>query len=71
MLLLEIIMYLRLNPPYRGMLAIGNRNIFGVSSSVIQGIKIGSGNVIGMGSVVLRKIADNSHMFGNPAKKII
>jgi sugar O-acyltransferase (sialic acid O-acetyltransferase NeuD family) len=54
-----------------GNIGIGDRNLFGVNSSVMQGIKIGSGNVIGIGSVVLRKISDNTHVFGNPAKKII
>jgi sugar O-acyltransferase (sialic acid O-acetyltransferase NeuD family) len=51
--------------------SIGDQNLFGLNSSVKQGIIIGSGNVIGMGSVVLRKISDNTHVFGNPAKKIM
>ena len=35
---------------------------------IIQGIEIGRRAVVGMGSVVLRKVKPNSTVFGNPAK---
>jgi len=45
-------------------------NLFGANSSVIQKVSIGSDNVIGMGSVVLRKVQNNSTLIGIPAEKI-
>ena len=37
---------------------------------ISNGIKIGSHCEIGLGSVILRDVADGSIMLGNPARKI-
>ncbi len=47
-----------------------NMNLFGARCFVAQQLKIGSHITIGAGSVVLRKVKDNSIYLGNPAKKI-
>ena len=48
---------------------IGTLNFFGVSSVVLQGVKIGTGTTIGANSVIMRKTKGNSVYVGNPAKK--
>lgn len=53
-----------------GAVSIGNRNFFGVSSVVLQQIKIGVGVRIGAGSVIMRKPLDNELYFGVPAIKV-
>jgi len=42
----------------------------GPNSSVINGITIGKGSLIGIGSVVIKSVPPNSTVFGNPAKII-
>ena len=52
-----------------GCVTVGNGTHIGTGSSVIQGITIGSNVLIGAGSVVVRGIADNSKVYGVPAKR--
>jgi sugar O-acyltransferase (sialic acid O-acetyltransferase NeuD family) len=47
---------------------IGKSSYLGTNCSIIGDIKIGGGCLIGMGSVVLDSIADNSVVVGSPAR---
>jgi acetyltransferase-like isoleucine patch superfamily enzyme len=49
---------------------IGNKNFFGVRSTVLQGLKIGNDTRIGAGSFIIRKTKDGHTYFGNPAKML-
>jgi sugar O-acyltransferase (sialic acid O-acetyltransferase NeuD family) len=51
-----------------GGVTIGNKNLFGVSSIVLQQLKIDEGVVLSPGSVLLHKPQNNSTYIGNPAK---
>lgn len=55
------------NAVLAGEVTVGNRNFFGVNSSVRERLKIGSMTTIGMGTVVIRDVPDNSVAIGNPA----
>jgi UDP-3-O-[3-hydroxymyristoyl] glucosamine N-acyltransferase len=60
-----------LNPNVQisGEVSIGNKNLFGFNSGISQTRKIGDGNVLGAGSILIRNINDNSTYIGVPAKK--
>jgi len=48
---------------------IGNKAYFGIASTIMTGVKnVGSGALIGAGTVVIKDVGDNSVMVGNPAK---
>jgi len=49
---------------------IGNDCWFGANVTVLPGVSIGNGCVIGAGSVVTKNIPDNSLAFGNPCKVV-
>ena len=49
---------------------IGNDTWIGASSIIKCGVKIGNGSIIAMGSVVVKDVADNEVVGGNPAKFI-
>ena len=49
---------------------IGNLNLFGIGSIVLQNIQIGNNTRIGAGSFVMKKTKDGFLYFGNPAKKV-
>lgn len=49
---------------------VGNSSIMHVRSTLIRHKKIGNNVEVGSGSVVMRNINDNLHVFGNPAKRI-
>ena len=51
-----------------GETTIGDGNLFGVNSIVLQQLKIGSGVRLGAGSVLMHKPKANSLYIGNPAK---
>jgi acetyltransferase EpsM len=48
----------------------GEGVLFGAGSMVYPGKKVGNWAKIGLGSVILRNVADNATMFGNPAQRI-
>ena len=53
-----------------GGVEIGDYNFMGVSSVILQQIKVGSGVRIGAGSIVIRKTQDNNLYIGNPAVRV-
>lgn len=53
-----------------GNVAINDENLFGFNCGVIQGRKIGSMNVIGPGSALIRNIKDNGTYIGIPANRL-
>lgn len=51
-----------------GQVIIGEKSHIGTGTSIIQGIRVGSGSLVGAGSVVIRPVADDSKVWGVPAK---
>jgi sugar O-acyltransferase (sialic acid O-acetyltransferase NeuD family) len=51
-----------------GNVEMGAASYIGANASVRSGVKIGTRSLVGMGSVVLHDVADNSVVVGNPAK---
>lgn len=49
---------------------IGNDVWIGVNATILEGIKIGNGAIVGAGSVVTKDVEDFAIVVGNPAKKI-
>lgn len=54
-----------------GYVEIGNRNFFGISSTVLQMNKVGNGVTLGAGSILMKNAEDGITYFGNPARPII
>ena len=52
----------------KGPIRIGNKAWFGTSVIVLDCVTIGSGAVIGAGSVVTRDVPDYGLVWGNPAR---
>lgn len=50
--------------------SVGAEAVLHVRSHVLPHKNVGRGAVVGSSSVVLRNVADEAHVFGNPAKKI-
>jgi UDP-2-acetamido-3-amino-2,3-dideoxy-glucuronate N-acetyltransferase len=58
------------NSDYKKLMTIVEDNVsIGANSTILPGIKIGHGAVIGAGSVVTKSVEALSKVFGNPAKK--
>ncbi len=53
-----------------GKVSVGEECFFGTSTSIIPSRRIGDRAKIGAGSVVIGHVAENTTVFGNPAKKI-
>lgn len=53
-----------------GNVEIGQRVEVGTAASIRQGLVINDGAMVGMGSVVTKNVAENTMVFGNPAKVI-
>ena len=59
------------NVQISGNVLIGSFNFFAVNSVILQGISIGDFNFIGACSLVIKKIKDNTKVFGIPAQKFM
>lgn len=53
-----------------GIVQIKNSTHIGTGTTIIQDIKIGENCLIGAGSVVVKNIADNTKVYGVPAKEV-
>ena len=53
-----------------GNVKIGKYSYVGMNASISQNLIIGNNSFVGMGSVVTKNVADNSMVYGNPAKLI-
>jgi len=53
-----------------GSVTIGDQSIIWGNASIREGVNIGSGSVVGLGSVVVKNIPNNEIWVGNPAKKM-
>lgn len=54
-----------------GNVKLGDRVFMGSHASIIPGVQVGNGAVIGAGSVVVRKVKEDTTVFGNPAKRLL
>ena len=55
------------NVKVSGEITIGDKNYFGVGSTILQQIKIGNNTTIGANSLIIRKTKDGMTYVGNPA----
>ena len=53
-----------------GNVEIGENTFVGANTVIKQGVKIGGNVIIGAGSVILKDIADNKKIVGNPGKEV-
>lgn len=53
-----------------GHFRMGKMSYIGSNACFVPGLIVGDNAKVGMGSVVLRNVKDNTEVFGNPAKKI-
>lgn len=51
-----------------GRVHIGRRSFVGIGAAIAQGICVGADSVVGAGSLVLQDVADNTLVYGRPAK---
>lgn len=49
---------------------VGEMSTLHTKSSIIPHKSVGARSVVGFGSVVMRNVPENTHVFGNPARKI-
>lgn len=54
-----------------GNVKLGDKVFMGSHASIIPSVQVGAGAIIGAGSLVIRKVKENTTVFGNPAKKIM
>lgn len=54
-----------------GNVKLGDKVFMGSQASIIPSVQVGAGAIIGAGSLVIRKVKENTTVFGNPAKKIM
>ena len=56
------------NSKVSGSVNIGNENLIGACSFILQGLKIGNNVTLSPGSILLTKPKDGNTYIGNPAK---
>jgi sugar O-acyltransferase (sialic acid O-acetyltransferase NeuD family) len=49
---------------------LGEASLIGTNAAIIQGLRIGTRAIVGAGAVVLRDVASNTTVVGNPAKAL-
>lgn len=49
---------------------IGDCSTLHVRTTLLRNVSVGANAVVGAGSVVIKKVKDGDHVFGNPAKRI-
>jgi len=49
---------------------IGNKVVLGAQATIIGNITVGDGSVVGASTVVIRDVAPNTTVVGNPAKTV-
>ncbi|WP_256932849.1 acetyltransferase [Psychrobacter sp. BF1] len=54
-----------------GNVKLADKVFMGSHASIIPSVQVGAGAIIGAGSLVIRKVKENTTVFGNPAKKIM
>ncbi len=59
-----------MDPPFKGNTVIGNDVWIGNSATIMQGIKIGDGAIIGTNSLVTKDVKPYTIVGGNPAREI-
>jgi sugar O-acyltransferase (sialic acid O-acetyltransferase NeuD family) len=53
-----------------GFVRLGTGSYLGCAAAVRQGLQVGAGALVGMGTVVLRDVAQDSVVVGNPAREL-
>ena len=51
-----------------GGVLIGSNSFIGANTVIKQGVKVGKNVIVGAGSVIIKDVADNSIVYGNPSK---
>jgi UDP-3-O-[3-hydroxymyristoyl] glucosamine N-acyltransferase len=53
---------------FGGSVSVGNKNFFGLNSTIRTSIKIGNNNIIGQSTNLVKDIGNNNIVYGNPGK---
>ena len=54
----------------KGQGQVGDNSFIGAGATVIQGIHVGSGSIVGAGSSVVKKVDDNTLVYGKTVKRL-
>lgn len=64
--------FVQINPGSQlgGCCVVGDESLIGSGATILQGVKVGSCVTVASGAVVFAKVADNSTVMGNPARRM-